>query len=205
MHAPIASTSLALLLVASLATNPAPAGQAKSAPASGKYKVDPEHSTVLLKVKHLNTSWTFCHFDQVSGEFTVDPAKPESGSLKVVVAASSIATGQAARDGHLKSADFLDVAQFPEITFTSKKISKSGEGKYKVEGELALHGVKKSLSVDLEEVGTSDSKFGVRAGYFGTFSVQRKDFGITFMPDAVGDEIAVTVSVEGIKGDGNAK
>lgn len=203
MHASIVSTSLALLLFAGFTTGPAPAGQAKAAPASGKYMVDPEHSTVLLKVKHLNTSWTFCHFDQVSGEFTVDPAKPESDSLKVVIAASSIASGTTVRDGHLKSADFLDVAQFPEITFTSKKVSKSGEGKYKVEGELSLHGVKKTLTVDLEEVGTSDSKFGVRAGYFGTFSVQRKDFGVTFMPDMVGDEIFVTVSVEGKKPDGS--
>jgi polyisoprenoid-binding protein YceI len=92
MHACIVSTSLALLLAAGFTTDPAPAGQAKSAPASGKYKVDPEHSTVLLKVKHLNTSWTFCHFDQVGGDFTVDPAKPESDSLKVVVAASTIAS-----------------------------------------------------------------------------------------------------------------
>ena len=202
MHASFVSTSLALLLVAGSAPSPVPAVQATAA-AAGKYKVDPEHSTVLLKVKHLNTSWTFCHFDQVNGEFTVDPAKPESDAFKVVVAASSLASGQSARDNHLKSADFLDVAQFPDITFTSKKVSKSGEGKYKADGELSLHGVKKALSVDLEEVGASDSKFGVRAGYFGSFTVSRKDFGVTFMPDAVGDEIFVTVSVEGIKGDGS--
>ena len=202
MHASIVSTSFAFLLVAGFTSSAVPSGPQKAAAPSGKYMVDPEHSTVELRVKHLNTSWTFCHFHEVTGDFTVDPAKPESDSFKVVVAASSIATGQSARDNHLKSPDFLDVAQFPEITFTSKKVSKSGEGKYKAEGELSLHGVKKPLTVDLEEVGSSDTKFGVRAGYFGTFSVMRKDYGITFMPEAVGDELIVTVSIEGKKPDG---
>ena len=204
MNVRIASTALVFLLVTGFAANQKEP-QSKAAPASGSYKVDPEHTTVLLRVKHVNTSWTICRFNRVSGEFTVDPAKPESSSFKVQVAASSIDTGQSARDGHLKSPDFLDAAQFPDITYTSKSVQKAGEGKYKAEGELSLHGVKKPLAVELEEVGTSDTQFGVRAGYFGMFTIQRSDFGMDFMPEAVGNEIHVVVSVEGIRSDSKAK
>ena len=204
MHTSIAS--LALVLAANLSAGPAPAPvQAKPGPASGSYTVDPEHTSVLLRVKHLNTSWTYCRFDKVSGAFTVDPAHLESSSFKVQIDASSIDTGQTARDAHLKSPDFLDAGQFKEISFTSKSIQKAGEGKYKAEGELSLHGVKKSLSVELEEVGTSDTKFGVRAGFHGSFMIQRSDYGIKFMPDAVGEEIHVTVSVEGTRVEAKAK
>ena len=204
MHVRIASTALAFLLATGFAAN-SPTSQGKAPPAGGSYKVDSEHTTVLLRVKHVNTSWTFCRFNRVSGEFTVDAAKPENSNFKVQIAAASIDSGQSARDGHLKSPDFLDAAQFPDITYTSQSVQKAGEGKYKAEGELSLHGVKKPLTVELEEVGTSDTQFGVRAGYFGTFTVQRSDFGMDFMPEAVGDEIHVTVSIEGIRADAKAK
>ena len=208
MNACIASTSLALLLAAGFSAAPLPAPRTApdvQAHASGKYKVDSEHSTVLLKVKHLNTSWTYLRFDKVSGEFSIDPAKPEAASFKVQIAAASIDSNNANRDDELKGQHFLDVVKYPDITFTSKSVQKGGEGKYKAEGELLLHGVTKPLTVELEETGASETQFGPRAGFHGTFSIQRKDFGITFMPDAVGDEIQATVSIEGIRADAKSK
>ena len=204
MNACFASTSLALLLAAgfSAAPLPAPAAQAH---ASGKYKVDSEHSTVLLKVKHLNTSWTFLRFDKVSGDFSIDPAHPEAASFKVQIAAASIDSNNANRDDDLKSQHFLEVVKYPDITFTSKSVQKGGDGKYKAEGELSLHGVTKPLTVELEETGASETQFGPRAGFYGTFSIQRKDFGITYMPEAVGEEIQATVSIEGIRADAKSK
>ncbi len=198
MNACLASTSLALLLAAGLTATPLPSSQAH---ASGKYKVDGEHSTVLLKVKHLNTSWTYLRFDKVSGDFSIDPAHPEAASFKVQIAADSIDSNNPSRDSELKGQHFLDATKFPEITFTSKSVQKGGDGKYKAEGEIALHGVTKPVTVELEETGASETQFGPRAGFAGTFSIQRKDFGITYMADAVGDEIQATVSIEGIRSD----
>ena len=205
MNACFASTSLALLLAAGLSAAPLPCPTQSQAHASGKYKVDGEHSTVLLKVKHLNTSWTYLRFDKISGDFSIDPAHPEAASFKVQIAADSIDSNNPSRDSDLKSQHFLDATKYPEITFTSKSVQKSGEGKYKAAGELALHGFTKPVTVELEETGASETQFGSRAGFHGTFSIQRKDFGITYMADAVGDEIQATVSIEGIRADAKSK
>jgi len=185
-------TSLALVLAA--AAHP----QAKGGPdPSGGYEVDPVHSSVLFKVRHLNTSWTFGRFDKIGGNLTLNAASPEKSSVTMTIAAESIDTGTKQRDDHLRSSSFLDAAQFPDITFTSKSVKKSGEGKYSVEGDLALHGVKKPLTAELEQVGYSDTpKTGVRTGFLTTFTVKRSDFGMNFMPEAVGDEVHMTVSVE---------
>jgi polyisoprenoid-binding protein YceI len=204
MNACIASTSLALFLAAGFAATPltSPATQAH---ASGKYKVDTEHSTVLLRVKHLNTSWTFLRFDTISGEFSIDPAHPEAATFKVQLAAASIDSNNANRDSDVKSPHFLDATKYPDVTFTSKSVQKSGDGKYKAEGDLSLHGVTKTITVELEETGASETQFGTRAGFYGSFSVQRKDFGINYMSDAVGDEIQATVSIEGVRADAKSK
>ncbi|SRR5260221_8694204 len=184
--------------------------QAKGAPAvnpSGTYRIDGQHSTVLFKIKHMNTSWTFGRFDNVTGNFTLNTASPEKSTVSVEVAADSVDTGVKGRDDHLKSDSFFDAVQFPMVSFSSKSVKKAGEGKYTVEGELSLHGVKKPLTVEFEQVGVSDSpKMGVRAGFFGTFSVKRSDFGMKYGLDgSVGDDVQLTISIEGIQTDAGAK
>jgi len=160
---------------------------------SGTYEIDPVHSTLLFRVKHLNTSWSFGRFNQVTGDFTLDYLSPEKSSVAVQVPISSLDTGTAKRDGHLKSPDFFDAAQFPDATFRSRAVRKSGQTKFTVDGELGFHGVKKPISVDLELVGAADGKIGL----YGNFTIKRSDFGMKFMPDAVGDEVHLTVSIEG--------
>jgi polyisoprenoid-binding protein YceI len=183
--------------------------QAKGAPTpnlSGTYRVDGGHSTVMFKIKHMNTSWTFGRFDSVAGAFTLNTASPDKSTVSVEVAAESIDTGLKPRDDHLKSDAFFDAIQFPAVSFVSKSVKKSGEGKYTVEGELSLHGVKKPLTVEFEQVGFSDSpKMGVRAGFFGTFSVKRSDFGMKYMLEGVGDDVQLTISIEGVQTDAGAK
>ena len=183
--------------------------QAKSAPApnlSGTYRIDGGHSTVLFKVKHMNTSWAFGRFDDISGNFTMNSASPEKSSVSVEIAAASVDTGVKQRDDHLKSSSFFDAVQFPSVNFSSKSVKKAGEGKYKVEGELSLHGVQQPLTVDFEQVGYSDSpKMGLRTGFLGTFTVKRSDFGMNYMPEGIGDEVQLTISIEGVQTDVGAK
>jgi polyisoprenoid-binding protein YceI len=180
--------------------------QAKAAPnPSGSYKVDGVHSAVLYKIKHMSASWSIGRFDKVTGNFSMNSASPEKSAVTVEVAADSIDSGNAQRDGDLKGPTFLDVIQFPSVTFASRTVKKSGDAKYTIEGDLTLHGVKKPLTVDFEQVGFSDTKMGVRAGFFGTFTVKRSDFGMKVAPEAIGDEVQMTISIEGVQTDSAAK
>lgn len=175
-----------------------PAPQANVRRAAGGYGIDPVHSTVLFKVKHANTSWAFGRFDNVTGTFILLPDNMERSMINITVDAGSIDTNDKKRDGHLKSNSFFDVEQFPDATFVSRSIKKSGDTKFTAEGNLEIHGVKKPLTIELEETGALDhEKMGVIAGFFGQFTIKRSDFGMQFMPDMLGDEVQVTVSIEG--------
>lgn len=175
-----------------------PAPQSSVRRAAGGYGVDPVHSTVLFKVKHAQTSWAFGRFDNITGTFTLLPENMERSMLNITIDTTSIDTNDKKRDAHLKSNAFFDVEQFPDATFISRSIKKSGDTKYSAEGNLEIHGVKKPLTIELEETGAiDDEKLGVLAGFFGQFTIKRSDFGMTFMPAMLGDEVQVTVSIEG--------
>jgi polyisoprenoid-binding protein YceI len=206
MNLRILPASIGLLSALALLGSASTPRQAKPAVnPSGTYKIDGVHSTVLFKIKHMNASWSFGRFDKISGTISLNSASPEKSTVSVEVATESIDTGNSQRDGDLKGPTFLDAVQFPSITFASKSVKKTGEGKFTIEGDLNLHGVKKSLTVDFEQVGFSDTKMGVRAGFFGTFGVKRSDFGMKVAPEAVGDEVQMTVSIEGVQTDSAAK
>ena len=183
-----------------------PAGQEKTPPReafSGTYGIDSVHSSLLFRIKHLDTAYAYGRFNEVTGTFTYDVAKPENSKVTVEIAVETIDTGSDKRDAHLKSPDFFDAVQFPVATFTSKSVKASGEKKLTVAGDLDLHGVKKPVTLELEETGTSDSqKTGVRVGFHGTIALKRSDFGMKFMQGALGDDVVLTVSVEGQKTDG---
>jgi polyisoprenoid-binding protein YceI len=165
--------------------------------AADTYKVDPVHATVIFRINHLGTSWVYGRFDDVSGTFTNDEKTPE---FDISVNTDSVDTNNKQRDTHLKSADFFSVKEFPTITFKSTSVASTGEKKFDVTGDLTLHGVTKSIVVPIEFVGAADTKMGSRAGYEAHFSVKRSDYGMDKMVGMVGDEVHLTVSLEGVKG-----
>ena len=183
-----------------------PVGQDKAPPReafTGTYGIDSVHSTVIFRIKHLDTSYSYGRFNEVTGNFSYDVAKPENSKVTVEIAVETLDTGTDKRDAHLKSPDFFDAVQFPVATFTSKSVKKSGDKKLAVAGDLGLHGVKKPVTLEIEETGASDSqKTGVRVGFHGTMTLKRSDFGMNFMQGAVGDEVNLTVSIEAQKTDG---
>jgi polyisoprenoid-binding protein YceI len=191
-----------LALCMALARPLPPASPAESAPSAGveTYAVDSVHSTVIFRVKHLGVSYAYGRFDEISGSVTLDAEKPESSKVKLEVKTASIDTGNGKRDGHLKSPDFFDAKQFATATFTSKTVKAAGDKKYSVSGELNLHGVTKPVTVEMEIVGKGKGMEGEDlAGFYGTFTIKRSDFGMKFMTDKLGDDIVVTVSLEGDK------
>ena len=171
------------------------------------YNIDSAHSSANFTVKHMMVSKVNGHFKSVKGTVDLDEAAPESSSVNAEIDASSIDTGNAGRDGHLKSPDFFDTAKFPTITFKSKKVTSSGAGKYAVIGDLTMHGVTKEVTLDVEgfdHAQAMETPKGTvtKRGGTGTTTINRKDFGLGWNKAldkggvAVSDEVKVTLDLE---------
>ena len=169
--------------------------------AADTYKLDPVHSFVIFKIKHMNSSNTYGRFNEPTGTIVVDDANPAGSSVEVELKSDNVDTHEPKRDQHLKKADFFDAVQFPTITFKSKTVEKGKEeGALDITGDLTLHGVTKSIKVTFVKTGAmSDPKMGTHIGYEGTFTIKRSDYGMNFMPAMIGDDVQLTVAVEAVK------
>lgn len=176
----------------------APSAGKPAAPATeSAYSVDGVHSFVTFRCKHLNTSYAYGRFDKVSGTINFDEAKPEASSLTIEVATDSVNTANANRDKHLKSDAFFDASQFPKATFVSKSFAKSGENAFDVKGDFTLRGTTKEITIKLEKTGQGKGQGGKDIiGFESTFTINRLDYGVKFMPDMLGQEVRITVSLE---------
>ncbi len=166
------------------------------------YQIDPVHTYVLARVKHLNVANSWGRFNDVSGEVRHNPADPSKSSVNFEIKAGSIDTANAKRDEHLRGPDFFNAKEFPLITFKSTKVRKDDDddNEYIIEGDLTVRGVTKPVRTEFELVGTGKGLQGEeRFGGELDFTVRRSDFGIDYLPDALGDEVKILVSVEGIK------
>jgi polyisoprenoid-binding protein YceI len=195
-----AIAALGLLAGAPLRTPPQQK-DAKTMLPAGTWSVDSVHSTVIFKVQHMKASWAFGRFNKVSGQVPVDEKSPEKSSVSISIDVDSLDTANAKRDADLKGPSFFDAVQFSTATFASTAVKKTGNGTYSVTGDLEIHGVKKPVTADFEQVGYSDSKMGVRAGFFGKLSLKRSDYGIAAMPDGIGDDVELTISLETVHTD----
>lgn len=169
------------------------------------YKVDPAHSTVGFKIRHL-LSYTQGKFDTFEGTFDYDPAKPETSKVEATAKAVSIDTNVKQRDDHLRSKDFFDVEQFPSLTFKSTKFEVVSPEKGKLEGLLNLHGVEKPVVFDVDIYGVAKDPMGnVRSAFSATAKINRKDFGLVYNKVLetgqlmVGEEVTIQLEVEGIQ------
>lgn len=166
-----------------------------------KYSIDPVHSTVGFKVKHL-FSFVTGRFDDVAGTITVDPAMPENSSVEVVIQTKSINTANEKRDTHLRSADFFDVEKFPKMTFKSKKVVRTGEKTADVIGDLSLHGVTKEVTLKTTFLGKGKGMTGdLQTGWKAATTINRSDYGLTWSKliegvQVVGDEIEIELHIE---------
>jgi polyisoprenoid-binding protein YceI len=189
--------SATVLGLAGLAlAGPALQDKASKAPASGTYSIDAGHSSVLFRIKHMQTAWVFGRFNSYSGKVVFDEKAPEKSSVEVRLEMDSVDTGNKKRDDHIRSGDFFDAEQFPTAHFNSKTVKKGADGKYAVTGDLELHGVTKPVTIDLELSGTTSGQRGTLAGFYGTFSFKRSDFGMSGMLEGLSDEVHVIVSLE---------
>jgi polyisoprenoid-binding protein YceI len=170
-----------------------------------EYDIDPTHSSVSFKVRHLLT-WTQGTFNEFTGTLVYEPGTPELWQAGATIQAASIDTNNQKRDDHLRSADFFEVETYPTLTFTSTGISDATETGAKLSGLLNLHGVEKPVVLDLEIHGVGDDPWGnVRAGFTATTTIDRRDFGIDWSKAlgtgrlVVGNEVRITLEIEAIQ------
>ena len=174
--------------------------------AEEKWKFDTVHSNVSFSVKHLMISRVHGVFKSRSGSLTTDEAHPEKSKVTASIDTGSIDTKEAQRDEHLRSADFLDSANYPVMTFESTSVQKLDGEHFKVVGNLTIRGITKPVTLDTEYFGQQKDPWGgERAGFSAKTSIDRKQFGLTFnMPldgggVVVGDKVDITLDAEAVK------
>lgn len=178
-----------LLLGATLAISMLVSAQSMAA----DYVIDKkgQHAFVNFKASHLGYSYIIGRFNDFSGKFNHDPAKPGDSKVSVTIQAKSLDTNHAERDKHLRSADFFEVDKYPVIGFVSTSFENG-----KLTGDLSMHGITKSVTLDVTHVGEGDDPWGgYRSGFEGEVNVKAADFG---MPGWVGD-VEVTLNIEGVR------
>jgi polyisoprenoid-binding protein YceI len=167
------------------------------------WQLDPAHSAAQFSARHMMISTVRGDFQKMTGTLQLDEKDVTKSTIEVTIDASTVDTREPRRDADLKSANFLDVANFPTITFKSKSVSKAGDGGLKVTGDLTIHGVTKEVVLDVEGP-TPAIKMGnnLRRGASATTKINRKDFGITWSRTldgggmVVSEEVNITLDVE---------
>jgi polyisoprenoid-binding protein YceI len=179
--------------------------QAIPAVAPNTYQIDPVHSSISFKIRHL-VSKVEGRFRDFSGSVTGDPATKAGASVDLVIKVASVDTANADRDKHLKAADFFDVEKYPEITFKSTKILAKGGDRYEAVGTFTMHGVSKQIAVPVVLGGLAKDPWGgERAGFSVTATLNRKDYGINFNKalDAggmlLGEDVEISIELEAVK------
>ncbi len=171
-----------------------------------KWEIDSSHSGVHFSVRHMVVAKVRGQFARWTGSFLAEGGDLGRASANVVIDASSIDTGVADRDTHLKSPDFFDVANYPEITFKSTRVDKESDEALRVTGDLTIRGVTREVVLEVEYAGRTKDPWGnERAGFTAKTAIDRKDFGLTWnqLLEAggvmVGDRIAIEIEVEAVK------
>jgi len=171
------------------------------------WNIDPDHTNIGFKVKHLMVSNVKGTFEKFTGTVNVDEKDVTKSKIEVSIDTKSVNTNVVKRDDDLRSPNFLDVVKYPVMTFTSKKVAKAGKGKLKVTGDLNLHGVTREVVLDVEgpSAESKDPWGNIRKGASATTKINRKDFGLTWNKTLetggvlVGDEVQINIEVEMVK------
>ncbi len=148
---------------------------------TGTYTVDPTHSRVGFVARHAMVTKVRGSFNDFDGSGYFDAANPANSKLQLTIKAASIDTRNSDRDAHLRSNDFFDMDNYPEITFVSTGVEQAGQDGYRVTGNLTIKGVTRPVTVDFDYTGSAVDPYGnQRIGFEGTTTVNRKDWGVNW-------------------------
>ncbi|MDX3246563.1 YceI family protein [Streptomyces sp. ME18-1-4] len=177
-------------------------------PPPGPWTVDPAHSNVAAVAQHLGISSVRGRFTDFTASVEIAPDDVAKSRVEAVIRAASIDTGNAMRDTHLRSADFLDVETYPELTYRSTGLTTADPDRWTVHGELTMRGVSRPVDLDLAYLGTgSDPWGGTRAAFRATTELRREDFAMDYNQvvqagiAAIGTTLKVELDVQAVQGD----
>ena len=181
------------------------AGSAATSSAADKYTVDPSHSSIGFAVRHMVVSKVKGYFNEYTATILYDDKDITKSSAEVTIKTASIDTRDAKRDEHLRTPDFFDAAKYPEITFKSKRIEKSGEGFVAV-GDLTMRGVTKEIQLPFTFAGVVTDPWGnTRLGLSASTKLNRQDYGVSWSKSldsgglVVSDDVEIAIEIEAIK------
>jgi polyisoprenoid-binding protein YceI len=170
------------------------------------WTIDTAHSAVTFSVRHMMFGKTRGQFNRWQGTLNLVPEDLSKSNVEVSIDASSIVTGDEQRDNHLRSADFLDVAKFPTITFRSTRVDDVGGGKLRIAGDLTIHGTTNPVVLEAEYGGRVKDPWGNdRAGFGARTSIDRTDFGLKWNLAleaggiVVGNKVEIEIEVETVQ------
>jgi polyisoprenoid-binding protein YceI len=174
-----------------------------------KWKIDSTHTTASFKVQHLGIAWILGHVYGVTGDIDFDPANVSQAKFAAAIDLNTLTTGNTMRDSHLKSADFFDIENHPQMVFESSGVQQLSENDYEIKGELAIRGAAKPVVVKAKYLGETDkTTMDGSIVHVAAFSLQtqldRRDFGLTWnieLPSGkllVGNEVYINIELEAI-------
>ena len=174
--------------------------------ATTKWIIDPTHSEVHFKVRHLMVSWVTGSINQFNATLETDGEDLSSGKVQFTADIDSISTNNEQRDAHLKTGDFFDAVNHPQLAFESDKLEKINEENYKVHGKLTMRGVTKNIVLNVEYGGATQDPWGnTRIGVSVSGKINRKDFGVSFSMVSetggilLGEEVTITANTQFVK------
>jgi len=168
--------------------------------AAQTYQIDPVHSSLVFRVKHMDTAFVYGMFTSMKGTVIVDEANPARSSINIEVDANSVNTNNQQRDNHLRSPDFFNTRQFPTITFKSTEVRRVNANTVQVQGDLTMRGVTRPITANVTLTGKGKNAQGRDIiGFETTFTIRRSEFGIRYGLPSLGDEVRVTLSIEAMR------
>ena len=197
MKIQVVSLAAALVLATSVsASAQSPATHDPAKVEGGTYRVDPNHTQVMFQLSHMGFSNYTGTFSGASGELTLDPKTASASALKVSVPVKSVMTTSAKLDDELKSAQWLDAGQFPDMTFVSTKVTPEGKGKAKVTGDLTIHGMTKATTLEVTFVGAGINPLSKKydVGFDAKGDIKRSDFGVKTYVPLIGDTLHLSIA-----------
>ena len=178
-----------------------------------KWTFEPGHTAAEFCARHMMVTCVRGHFKNIHGTLDFDPQSPQASAVNVKIEARGIWSGEAERDDHLRSADFLDADNYPEIAFTGKEVKAIGAHDYSVSGDLTIRGISKEATLNVKYLGTwktpwwedgEDKGPKTRAGFVAKTKINRHDFGVSWNATlekggiVVGDMVEITIDAEAI-------
>jgi len=164
------------------------------------FNVDNVHSSVIFRVKHLGVTHFFGRFNTVSGTYRLDMENPANSAIDITIDVNSVDSNNAGRDRHLKSPDFFNAPQFPNATFKATGFERAGDDTLRVTGDLTIRGTTRSVTLDVQHTGEGDrgGNFGYRGGFYAETTINRQDFGVSYLPEGLSNEVKLIISIQGI-------